>query len=89
MFESDPADYPLFKDQGTSLFGDVDRSAITSPTGGTMRFEGTAGETVFRKHVAGQEGAHFMLFTYEEIRRVILPAEADIFARRVEMLGGE
>jgi hypothetical protein len=79
IFGADPADYPLFKDQGT-------REDIFSPRDRTMRFEGHSGETVFRKHVPGQEGAHFLAETYDEMIAVVLPAEAREFARDIGLL---
>ncbi len=85
IFESDPADYPLFKDIGTGLFGETG-GRIVSPKGGVMRFTGTEGETVFVRSTKGQEGAHFLRETYEEMLRVILPAEARKFAEDVGAL---
>lgn len=79
------ADYPLFVDRGTGLFGSA-HAPIHAHTGGALKFEDSAGNTIFRRSVAGQPASHFMLATYEEITRVSLPVEAERFAERVKHL---
>lgn len=79
------ADYPLFRDRGTGMFGPA-HAPIHSHTGGPMKFEGTDGNLVFARSVQGQPGGHFMLATFEEMRRVALPADAEIFREHVQHL---
>lgn len=81
----DSRDYPLFTDRGTGMFGPA-HAPIHSHTGGAMRFEDAAGAVLFRRQVAGQPGKHFMLDTYEQIRRVSMPIEAERFRERVQHL---
>jgi hypothetical protein len=81
-------DYPLFVDRGTGMFGSA-YAPIHSHTGGPLRFEGADGGVVFRQSVKGQPAAHFMLATFEEMRRVALPIDAKLFEERVKRLYAE
>jgi len=78
-------DYPLFRDRGTGIFGPA-HAPIHSHTGGMLKFEGADGGTLFRRSVEGQPAGHFMLNTFEEMRRVALPIEAERFKQRVQHL---
>jgi hypothetical protein len=82
--DSDQADYPIFKDRGTGIFGEEPHQ-ITPATRKVMRFEGMFGDTVFRHSVAGQEGAEFGCRTYEEMFSA-LPADVEIFERELKSL---
>jgi hypothetical protein len=82
--ESDQADYPIFKDKGTGIFGDTPHQ-ITPATRQVMRFEGMFGEEVFRHSVSGQKGAEFTRHTYEEMF-VALPHDVETFEREVKSL---
>lgn len=78
-------DYPLFRDRGTGIFGPA-HAPIHSHTGGPLRFEGAEGGIFFRRSVEGQPAGHFMLATFEEMRRAALPADAEIFKEHVKHL---
>lgn len=79
------ADYPLFRDRGTGDFGPA-HAPIHSHTGGPLRFEGADGSVLFRRQVAGSPASHFMLATFEEMNRAVLPLEIDRFGERVKHL---
>lgn len=82
--EQNAGDYPLFTDRGTGLFGPA--HAPIYGRRGPMRFEDAGGNVLFRSQVAGQPAKHFMLDTYEQLRRIALPMEADRFRERVQHL---
>lgn len=84
---SSAADYPLFVDRGTGMFGPA-HAPISSHTGGPLVWE-EDGRTIFAQHVQGQEPHHFMLATYEHMTRVSLPADAAIFAEQVRHLASD
>lgn len=70
------------------MFGPA-HAPIHAHTGGVLRFEGADGGTLFRRSVMGQPAGHFMLATFEEMRRVSLPADAKLFEERVKHLYAE
>lgn len=62
---SDPADFPVFVDQGTGVFGEVGTPIETIP-GHVMAFMGRDGHMVFTPRVAGQRPQHFSLHSFED-----------------------
>lgn len=85
--EQSSANYPLFRDRGTGIFGPA-HAPIHSRRAHVMRFEGTEGP-LFRAEVKGQPPGHFMLETYEQMRRTLLPIETQIFESHVRRLALE
>jgi hypothetical protein len=92
--EEDSALYPLFVDQGTGIHGT--RGGMIHP-GGVMVWEDRWPESedapkgkkegkVFRYQTEGQEGQHFMLETFQEMVRLVIPSEIETFERRLKLL---
>lgn len=82
--EQDSSNYPVFVNRGSGIFGPAS-VPIHSRRAHVMRFDVSEG-TIFRSEVKGQRGQEFLLKTYEELRRVILPEKAKLFAERVRAL---
>jgi hypothetical protein len=80
---SDPADYVLFKDRGTGMFGSEGHPIYG--VNHVMKFPGMDDEDVYRRSVKGQEGAEFTRRTYEEMFEA-LPADVEIFEREIKSL---
>lgn len=82
--EQDSADYPLFTDRGTGIFGPAG-VPIHARKVTVMHFEDQSGHDIFREEVKGQEGHHFMLASYA-FARIALQAHVREFEERVKHL---
>lgn len=62
---SDPADYPVYVEVGTGIFGEHGTPIETIP-GHVMAFMGREGRMIFTGKVAGQPGQHYARESFED-----------------------
>jgi hypothetical protein len=62
--QSDPADFPVYVEKGTGVYGEYARP-ITVPPGIVMVFH-WAGKKIFTRSVEGQRAQHYAEHSYEE-----------------------